>query len=122
MAGKQTQLNSFKVAFCGIGRAFRDELHMKVHAAVAVLALAACAVLRVELWGWCVVLVCIGAVFAAEIVNTALEALCDAVHPDYDPLIGKAKDAAAGAVLVLAIASVAAGLVVYVPALLRLLA
>lgn len=119
---RQSQPESFKAAFAGIGRAFCDEPHMKVHAVVAVLALAACAVLRVEAWGWCAVLLCIGAVLAAELVNTALEALCDKVHPEHDPLIGAAKDAAAGAVLVLAIISVAVGLAVYIPALLRLLA
>lgn len=116
-----SQVESFKVAFEGIGAAFRSELHMRIHLVFAILALLACWLLQVELWGWCVVIVCIGMVVSAEVLNTALEALCNKVCPEYDELIKVAKDAAAGAVLVLAITSVVAGLIVFVPALLRLI-
>lgn len=118
---KQTQAHSFAVAFASIGRALKSELHMKIHACVAVLALLACWVLGVEPFGWCLVIICIGCVIAAELFNTALEALADKVSPEYDPLIKVAKDTAAGAVLVLAIMAVVVGLVVFVPKLLQLL-
>lgn len=118
---RQTQAHSFAVAFASIGRALRSELHMKVHACVGVLALLACWVLQVDAVGWCLVVICIGCVMAAELFNTALEALADKVSPEYDPLIKVAKDAAAGAVLVLAIMSVVVGLIVFVPAALELL-
>ena len=71
-------------------------------------------------WGWCVVIVCIGMVIAAEVLNTSIEALCDKVCPEYHHLIEVAKDAAAGAVLVLAITSVIAGLIVYGTALVNM--
>ena len=118
--GNESQLESFAVAFKGIGRAFKTEVHMRVHLVFAIAALLACWLLHVEAWGWCVVIVCIGMVIAAEVLNTAFEALCDKVSPEFHPLIKVAKDAAAGAVLVLAIASVIAGLIVYVPALMKL--
>lgn len=116
----QSQAKSFAVAFAGIAKAFSGEIHMKVHLFFAIAAVIACWFLRVEPWGWCVVIVCIGMVIAAEVTNTAIEALCDKVSPEHDPLIGLAKDAAAGAVLVLAITSVIAGLIVFVPAFVRL--
>lgn len=115
-----SQLKSFAVAFEGIGAAFKSELHMKVHLVFAVAALLACWFLQVEAWGWCVVIICIGMVIAAEVLNTAIEALCDKVSPEHDPRIKVAKDAAAGAVLVLAITSVIAGLIVFIPSLLAL--
>lgn len=118
----QSQAKSFAVAFAGIGRAFMSELHMKVHLVFAILALIACWILQVEPWGWCVVIICIGMVVSAEVLNTAVEALCDKVSPEYDHLIKVAKDAAAGAVLVLAITSVVAGLIVYIIALFNLFA
>ncbi len=117
---KQTQAHSFKVAFLGIGRTFASELHMKIHLIFACLALAACAILQVNRYEWIIVILCIALVFAAELINTALEALCDKICTDYDPLIGKAKDVMAGAVLVLAIASVVVGLLIYIPAGMRL--
>ena len=118
---RQSQAHSFKVAFQSIGAAFAGELHMKIHLFFAVLALVACAVLRVDEVGWCLVIGCIAAVFSAELFNTAIEALADRVTLERDPLIKVAKDTAAGAVLVLAIASVIIGLAVYIPAGLRLL-
>lgn len=118
---KQTQTQSFRVAFAGIGAALKSELHMKIHLAFALAALIACWLLHVEPWGWCVVIICIGMVIAAEVLNTALEALCDKTCQEYDPLIKTAKDASAGAVLVLAITSVIAGLIVFVPAFMRLM-
>lgn len=114
--GNTNQVQSFAVAFQGIGRAFKTELHMKVHLVFAIAALLACWLLHVEAWGWCVVVICIGMVISAEVLNTAFEALCDKVAPEFHPLIKVAKDAAAGAVLVLAITSVVAGLIVFVPA------
>ena len=117
----QSQVKSFAVAFAGIGRAFKGELHMKVHLVFAVLALLACWLLRIETWGWCVVIICIGMVVAAEVLNTSIESLCDKVSPEFDELIKLAKDAAAGAVLVLAITSVVAGLIVYISAIINLI-
>ena len=47
-----------------------------------------------------------GALLAIELVNSAIEQTLDALHPDYHPGIGKAKDRSAGAVLVLAVTAV----------------
>lgn len=57
-------------------------------------------------------------VFASEALNTALEYLTDLVSPDYHPLAGKAKDAAAAAVLVVAAAAFAVGLIIFLPKIL----
>ena len=56
----------------------------------------------------------------AEGFNTAVECLADKVSPEYDPLIGRAKDIAAGAVLLFVIAAVAVGLIVFIPKLIAL--
>lgn len=116
-----SQVKSFAVAFEGIWAAFKSELHMKIHLFFAIAALAACWFLQVETWGWCVVIICIGMVISAEVLNTALEALCNKVSEEYDPYIKVAKDAAAGAVLVLAITSVVVGLIVFIPPFMRIL-
>ena len=51
----------------------------------------------------------------AEAFNTAIEALCDKVSPGFDPLIGRAKDLAAGAVLLFVFAAITVGLIVFIP-------
>ena len=64
---------------------------------------------------WAAVVLCIGAVLAAEGINSAIEALCDRVSPGYDEAIKHAKDLAAGAVLILAVMSVVVGLLIFIP-------
>ena len=57
-------------------------------------------------------LVCF-AVLSAEMLNTAIEKICDFVHPDFSDRIGLIKDFSAGAVLLLAFVSVIIGLLIY---------
>ena len=64
---------------------------------------------------WCVMVVCIASVIAAEALNSAVEALADKVSPGHDPLIGRAKDLGATAVTLLALASLTVGLIIFVP-------
>lgn len=58
---------------------------------------------------------CIGMVIAAELFNSAIEKLVDIVSPEWNPLAGKVKDIAAGAVLVCAIVAGITGLIVFLP-------
>jgi diacylglycerol kinase len=54
-------------------------------------------------------------VICLEAVNTAIEYLTDLVSPEYNPLAGKVKDIAAGAVLIAAIGAVVAGVMIFLP-------
>ena len=69
-------------------------------------------------WSW--IILAIMAVWTAEALNTAFEFLADATNPTFHPLIGKAKDVAAGAVLIAAIGSVAIGLLIFGPHIMNL--
>jgi diacylglycerol kinase len=62
---------------------------------------------------WCLLIIAILIVWIAEGMNTALEAIADAVHPDHHPLIGRAKDVAAAAVLIAAVGSVFIGILIF---------
>ncbi|MGE8555734.1 MAG: diacylglycerol kinase family protein [Chryseobacterium jejuense] len=59
------------------------------------------------------ILMASAAVLSAEIFNTAIEKICDIIQPDFDKRIGFIKDIAAGAVVLIAIASAAIGVLVY---------
>jgi diacylglycerol kinase len=59
-----------------------------------------------------ILIVCFG-VLAAEIFNTAIEKICDIIHPEFDKRIGFIKDISAGAVLLMTIVSVIAGVLIY---------
>lgn len=105
----------FKVAFQGILYALKHETHMKIHALAAIAVIALATYFSVSSLEWIVLLICIGAVLSAEIFNSALEKLCDTLHPERAEGIKHVKDMAAGAVLVVAILSAVIALIVFVP-------
>jgi len=109
------RIKSFQYAFQGIADVFRSEPNAWIHGFVAGCVLAAgwyCALSKTE---WCIVILCVALVFAAEAFNTALEYLTDLVSPEHHPLAGKAKDAAAAGVLLTAIGAAIVGLLVFLP-------
>lgn len=108
------RLRSFGYAFKGIRTLF-SQPNACIHAAVMVIVLLCGWFFHIAVWEWCAVILCIGGVLMAEALNTALEALCDKVSPGFDPLIGRAKDVAAGAVLLFVFAAVAVGLIIFLP-------
>ncbi len=96
------RLRSFRYAGRGLCRLLRDEHNAWLHlGATAVVALTA-SWLRITAADWRWLILAAALVWMAEAVNTAVEELCDRLHPGLDPVIGRIKDLAAGAVLVAA--------------------
>lgn len=111
---------AFACAFGGIGHAFAEGRNFKIECAIGVLAIILGFVFSNSLAEWLAVIICIGLVLGAECANTALEALVDLVSPEYHDLARIAKDCAAGAVLILSIAALVVGIVLYAPPILAL--
>lgn len=93
------RIESFGYAFKGIATLFKTEAHAQVHLVALVVISLMGFWLGLSATEWCLILICMALVLCAEAINTALEALTDLVSPDHHPLAGKAKDVAAGAVL-----------------------
>ena len=86
---------------------------MRIHLFFAFYVIAAGVITRLSLLEWAAVLFCIALVMALEAFNTALEHLCDEVQKAYSGHIKKAKDAAAGGVLIAAIFSAIVGCMLF---------
>jgi diacylglycerol kinase (ATP) len=114
----RARAQSFVYAFRGIAALLASEHNSRIHAVATIAVVVVGLWLRVNLTEWAVLCLAIGVVWAAEAFNTALESLCDSVAPQRDPLIGRAKDLAAAAVLFAACAAAAAGVFVLGPKLL----
>jgi len=114
-------IRSFKHAFKGLRNFFKEEQNARVEASIAVVAILFGFRFQIDHYEWIGILLCIGAVLSAEAFNTAIEALCDKIEPDKDPMIAKVKDVAAGAVLILAIVSTIVGLHIFLPYVFRIL-
>src|SRR5512139_3107448 len=109
------RLNSFAHALRGMGLLVRTQPNARVHLLAAGLVCIAgiyCGLSRTE-WLWIVTAIVL--VWGAEAFNTALEQLADVVHPEQHPGIGRAKDAAAAAVLITALGAAVIGVLVFAP-------
>jgi diacylglycerol kinase len=105
----------FVYAFSGLGYALRTQRNAKVHATIAILAIAMGIALHISALEFAMVFVAITGVFIAELFNTVFELCVDLASPEYNPLAKVAKDMAAGAVLLSALLSIVIGLFVFGP-------
>ncbi len=112
-----SRVRSFRYAFEGWWYVINTQHNAWIHALVSAVVLALGAWLRLPLRDWAVIILAMTAVWMAEFMNTALEALVDMVSPDPHPLAKVAKDVAAAAVLVGALGSILIGLLIMGPPL-----
>jgi diacylglycerol kinase (ATP) len=106
-------LESFNVAFEGIIHVLRTQRNLRLHFLIAVAVLIAALSFDVGRMELSVLLLAIGFVLIAEMVNTAIEAAVDVASTAFDPMAKLAKDIAAGAVLIGAITAAAVGYIVF---------
>ena len=108
---------SFGFALQGFRFAVTTERNIKVMLCGGAFAVVMGFLLQIDLLSWAIILLCCGAVLAAELVNTAIETVVDLVSPEYHPLAGHAKDIAAAAVYVLSFFVALVGLCVFAHAI-----
>ena len=112
---------AFKYAWQGMKAMVIYEHNARIHLVAALLAVIAGVVFSITAMEWCLIILCIALVIAAEALNSAIEALADKLCKEQDPLIGRAKDLGATAVTLLALAAVAIAAIIFIPRLLSLL-
>lgn len=108
---------SFGFALQGFRYTLATERNIRVMLGGAASAVVMGLVLQLDLVSWAIVLLCIGCVLAAELMNTAIETVVDLVSPEYHPLAGHAKDIAAAAVYVLSFLVAVVGVCVFANAI-----
>jgi diacylglycerol kinase (ATP) len=114
------RLKSFVYAYHGILHLIRTQHNAWIHLVITGVALAMGVCFSVTQSEWIAIILCIGIVFAAETFNTSIELLCDARFTEYDKRAEIIKDTAAGAVLIVSIASAITGAIIFLPKLLAL--
>jgi diacylglycerol kinase (ATP) len=112
------RLESFKYAFNGIKTLLAGEANARIHSIATVVVVAAGFLFDLTFTEWIAVVIVIGAVFATEALNTAIERLADVVSPGYHETIKQVKDLSAGAVLFMSIAAAIVGVIIFLPKLL----
>lgn len=116
-----SRLQSFRYAFRGIGSLIRTETNARIHLIATFAVVALGLLLEISRVEWLAITLAITAVWSSEAFNSAIESVCDAISSEHHPMIERAKDIAAAAVLLAAIGSALVGLIVFGPALLKLI-
>lgn len=115
-----TFIASFRCALRGIFFASKER-NFRIDIIFALFTIALGFICQISALEWLVVIACFGLVMGGEAFNSALESIVDLVSPDYHALAGKAKDCAAGAVLIFAGGSFVIGCIIFIPKLLALI-
>lgn len=116
---KDPLYKSFGYAFQGIFNTIRTERNIKIHCVAAILVTIFGIWLQISKTEWMICFILFGLILALELVNTAVEATVDLFTEERKPLAKKAKDAAAGAVLIAAIFAAVIGILIFIPKLLE---
>jgi diacylglycerol kinase len=110
-------LSSFRCAFAGLRYVLATQRNARVHLFITAAVIALGAWLELSVIQWALLVLTIGLVLAAEMLNTVAERLVDLISPGYHPLAGVVKDVAAGAVLLSAVTAFIVGLLILGPPL-----
>ena len=106
--------NTFKNARKGLRIVLKSEVNVRIHLFAAAFAVTLALILNFSTTKICILLLTIGLVVVAEMLNSAIEFALDAVfHNRYSKLVGMAKDISAGAVLFATFVAMAIGLIMF---------
>lgn len=112
-----SRIASFRYAFQGWHHVFRTQQNMWIHGVIATVVFFLALWLRLPAHDWAMLVLTTAMVFAAEFMNTAIEAVVDLASPEKHPLAKIGKDVGAAAVLVAALAAILIGLLILGPPL-----
>lgn len=107
-------IRSFRYALQGIVTATKEQ-NLRFHLFSTIIVTIAGIVTGLSVTEWLILTLIMALVIGVELVNTAIERVVDLASPEIHPLAKEAKDIAAGAVLVFAVASVIIGLLIFLP-------
>lgn len=108
-------IKSFGWALNGLKDCILHEKNFRIQYSIALLMIVAGISFSISVTEWMVLLLCFAIVLGFEIINSAIEKLCDLVCPDFNLTIKKVKDMSASAVLLSAIISFIIGCIIFLP-------
>lgn len=113
-------MKSVVYAFRGAYKLVTTEHSVMVQFCLAIAVTAAGFYFEISYVEWMIQILAVGLVLAIEGLNTALEKICDFIHPDYHERIGFIKDISAGAVTFAALSALITGIIIYSPKILAM--
>jgi len=115
------KLKNAHVSWRAVVTLWHEEISFRIQAIAGLVVFVLSYVLGITKTEFLIVVLTVGSVLAVEALNTAIEELCDHVTPSEHPKIGKIKDLGSGASLLIGIAALIVGCVIFIPPILGLL-
>jgi diacylglycerol kinase len=113
LSPNRTWADKFRDAFRGLKAGVRGQSSFFAHFFASVAVITAGLVLRVDLWEWCMLALCIAGVITAEMFNSALESMAKAITGESDPHLGNSLDIGSAAVLTASIGASVVGAIIF---------
>ncbi len=110
----------FSYAWEGIVQVVKLERNFQIHLITALLVIIAGFILGLSRMEWIFIVIAIGIVLIAEMINSTIERIMDYIKPDIHPAAKQIKDMAAGGVLIAAVAAFIIGLFIFIPNIIAL--
>lgn len=118
---RRKMLSSLSDSINGLNNVFINEDNFKREIILAIISLIMAYILKVSTIEFIIIILVITLVLILEMINTAIETVVDLCTKEYHPLAKRAKDISAGAVLIVCIASLIIGIIIFVPKIINLL-
>jgi diacylglycerol kinase len=117
----RSMLAKFSYALAGVLWTIKTQVNMRIHLVATILVVSLGLIIEISSNQWCLIVLCCSLVLSLEAMNSSLEEVVNHISPEYNLFAKHAKDAAAGAVLISAIASLLIGLIIFLPPIMKLL-
>lgn len=108
-------IKSFKFAINGIKETIKNEQNMKIHFFMMIAVIIAGIIFKISKLEWIICIILFGLVISSELFNTAIENTIDLITKEKNENARIAKDASAGAVLIISISSAIIGFMIFIP-------
>lgn len=106
-------LNSFIYAISGIRQAIKTQRNFRIHLIMALYVSYFAIITKISYTNICILLICFMTILSLELINTAIEKLCNKIDTSYNLIIKSAKDTAAAAVLIASIFCSIIGIILF---------
>jgi diacylglycerol kinase len=113
-------VKSYGYALAGVREIFNNQLNFRIEVVAAILVVIVGFIFKITVLEWGILVFIISLVLICEGINSAIEAMCDALNKNFDEDIKYAKDVSSGMVLLAATASVIIGVIIFLPYVLKL--
>ena len=108
-------MNIFKYSINGIRSYAEDGKSFIVYVFLSIIEIILGFIFDINGLEWILIIVILGIILAVELLNTAIEATCDAITKEFSPLIKIAKDCGSGATFIIFVVAIILNIIIFLP-------